>query len=101
MKEMTPISCWSFKTEYVHLWAYWMKVFTKEECDKIVTLAKSYNNLEKARVFQGKNKIGVEEKVRITNTIFLVPGSETQFIFEKITPIIIKIHPNTLLIFKY
>ena len=31
---------WNFKLDKVHLYSYWKDAFTKEECEKIIKIAK-------------------------------------------------------------
>ena len=93
MKAMMPSTCWSFQTETVNNWAYWKNSFTKEECEKIIKIAKSYN-LQKAGLLEKGNKSVIEEKIRETNIIFLVPGKETEFIFKKLTSLLLEMNKN-------
>jgi hypothetical protein len=39
-EEMSSLGgSWSFKLDNLHLYAYWEKAFSKEECEKIVKYA--------------------------------------------------------------
>ena len=91
MKAIMPSTCWSFQTETVHSWAYWNHAFTKEECEKVVKIAKSYT-LKKAGVIKKENKVTVEKEVRETNVMFLVPSRETEFIFKKLTTLVLELN---------
>tara|TARA_R100001132_G_C3271107_1_gene93206 strand:- start:1642 stop:2301 length:660 start_codon:yes stop_codon:yes gene_type:complete len=84
-------TCWPFQKETVHSWAYWKQAFTKEECEKVVKIAKSYN-LKKAGVIKKENKVTVEKEVRETNVMFLVPSRETEFIFKKLTTLVLELN---------
>ena len=90
---MMPSTCWSLQTETVNNWAYWKNSFTKEECEKIIKIAKSYN-LQKAGLLEKGNKSVIEEKIRETNIIFLVPGKETEFIFKRLTSLLLEMNKN-------
>ena len=91
MKARMPSTCWPFQKETVHSWAYWNHAFTQEECEKIVKIAKSYN-LQKAGILTKENKVAVEKKTRETNVVFLVPSEETEFIFKKLTTLVLELN---------
>lgn len=91
MKAIMPSTCWSFQTETVHSWAYWNHAFTKEECEKVIKIAKSYN-LKKAGIINKENKVIVEKELRETNVMFLVPSEETKFIFKKLTTLVLELN---------
>jgi len=90
-KAMMPRTCWSFQKETVHSWAYWNHAFTKEECEKIIKISKSYK-LHAAGIFKKGNKTAVEKKVRETNVVFLGPSEETDFIFTKLTSLVLDLN---------
>jgi hypothetical protein len=41
MKKKFESTSWSFKLDKVNLYAYWNDAFTKEECEKIIQIAKN------------------------------------------------------------
>lgn len=91
MKEKISSTSWSFKTEQVYPWAFWKNAFSKEECEKIIKLGKSYN-LHKAEVVKNKKEHVIKKNIRETNVVFMVPRDDTFFIFEKLTSIITELN---------
>jgi predicted nucleic acid-binding protein len=57
-KKQTPNPAWAFNLDPVHLWAYWDKAFTKEECEKIIEIGK--DRTAKEATTRGENDRGAK-----------------------------------------
>jgi PKHD-type hydroxylase len=76
----TP-AAWAFKLDHVESWAYWDKLFTKEECKKIIELGRACS-LASAMVGDGRGVL--DQDTRKSNTAWLFPCEEHNWIFARI-----------------
>ena len=74
---------WAFDTDKVNNWAYYTKVFTPEECDKIIEYGKSLETLD-AKVGGGNNKEEVDPNIRITTISWIEPYPEINWMYRKL-----------------
>lgn len=75
-------SAWSFNLDPVYSWAYWEKAFTKEECEKIISIGNS-------RVQQqATTRNGEKNKVRESEITWLYPSNELDWAYRRLTDII-------------
>jgi PKHD-type hydroxylase len=72
---------WSFETDEVELWAYADKIFTKEECKKII--------LQNVELYKG-TVLGneINENIRKNYVNFIHPSKDNYWIFERLASII-------------
>ena len=91
MKEKITHSFWNFNQEQSYEWAFWKNAFTKDECEKITSIGKSFE-LYKATVYKDKVKKYGLDGIRDTNVCFIHPNNETKFIFQKITSIVLELN---------
>ena len=91
MKEKNINSFWSFNQEQSYEWAFWKNAFTKDECEKIISIGKSFE-LYKATVFKDEVKKYALDNIRDTNVCFMYPNNETRFIFERLTSIVLELN---------
>jgi hypothetical protein len=75
---------WNFKLDKVNLYAYWNDAFTKEECEKIIKIAKS-KGLVKG-VTRG------ESDTRKSKVSWLYPCNDTEWVFRRLTDIILNLN---------
>ena len=79
-EKFNSTTVWPFNVDDLETWAYYNNVFSKEECEKIITLG---------------NKIGVKEavlekgsinkKIRDSKISWIYPNNESVWIYRKIT----------------
>jgi len=79
-------SSWSFKLDKVHFYSYWQGAFTKEECKKIIQIAKK-KGLIKGTTF-GKNK----SDVRKSKISWLYPSDDMSWVFRRVTDIVLDLN---------
>jgi len=88
MEKLTH-SSWNFYLDKVSSYAYWEKVFTPEECEKIIKIAKNkglYNALIR------KDKKNKKSNIRDSKICWLYPGDNMEWVFRKITEITLNIN---------
>lgn len=78
---------WSFELDNVSSFAFYKKVFNKDECEKIVNIGK--NRGLKPSTLMNKSLNDVEaKKVRSSNVSWLYPDYETDWIFYRVAGIV-------------
>ena len=60
-KQKFENASWSFKLDKVNLYSYWNNAFTKEECEKIIQIAKNKG------LVKGKTRSESDVRKSITN----------------------------------
>ena len=78
-------SSWSFKVDTLKAYAYWDKVFTPEECDKIIKIGKD-KGLIKSGVI-GNSKLNI----RSSQISWLVPD-DLEWVYRRLTDIILNLN---------
>jgi PKHD-type hydroxylase len=92
-KKNTPIikfvnaGSWSFKRDQVETWAWAKKVFSPEECKKIIEIGNSLE-LKYGRVNGRNNKEEQINKVRKSLISWISPSPETSWIYFKLQEIV-------------
>ena len=74
---------WPFELDPIHVYAYAEKVFSKQECEKIITLAQKEKEIE-SKVFY-KNTTTYDKKIRQSQIRWLAPTSDFKWVFQKVT----------------
>ena len=77
---------WPLKLDKVHFYSYWQGAFTKEECKKIIQIAKK-KGLIKGTTF-GKNK----SDVRKSKISWLYPSDEMEWVFRRVTDMVLDLN---------
>ena len=72
---------WMFEVDKVHLYAYHKKVFSKEECEKIIKIGKG-PDLVDGTVTRNLVK---DEKIRDSKISWIYPSQDKTWIFKKLT----------------
>jgi len=79
---------WNFYLDKVHTYAYWEKVFTPEECKKIIKIAKDKGLI--------KGTIGAKSKkasnIRLSKVSWLYPDDNLDWAFRKITDVVLNLN---------
>jgi len=79
---------WPLKKNTLNSWAYWNSAFTSEECDKIIKIGNK-NILTKASIFKG-----TDTKTRDSSISWIYPNKDVNWIFERITDIIVNLNKD-------
>jgi PKHD-type hydroxylase len=79
--------CWPFNVDDVENWAWADGIFTKEECEKIITIGT--RNLEDALV-NAENSL--DHEIRKSKVSWISAGVETNWIFQRLTDTITSIN---------
>jgi len=79
---------WPLKKNYHQSWAYWNSAFTPEECDKIIKIGNK-NTSTKAGIFGG-----TDIKTRDSSISWIYPSDDVNWIFERITGIVINLNKD-------
>ena len=77
-------SSWNFYLDHVHSFAYWEKVFTKQECEKIIEIAK------KKGLVRGTTTDKTD--IRLSEVCWLYPDDDLEFVFRKITDVVLNLN---------
>ena len=79
---------WPLKKNYHQSWAYWNSAFTPEECDKIIKIGNK-NTSTKAGIFGG-----TDIKTRDSSISWIYPSDDVNWIFERITGIVVNLNKD-------
>jgi PKHD-type hydroxylase len=77
-------SSWNFRLDQVNLYAFWNNAFSKEECQKIINIAKDKG------LIKGKTKS--ESDVRDSKISWLYPIDGMDWVFRRITDITLNLN---------
>lgn len=78
---------WNFYLDKVNPYAYWEKVFTKEECEKVIKIAK-----KKGFIKATTNNKNDKTNVRSSEVSWLYPNDNLDFAFRKITDVVLNLN---------
>jgi len=94
MKKYTSNPSWNFVKDPVHLYAFLREAFSIQECKKIIDIGKRLD-FENGTVidFDKHNKSkNIPSKERDSKIAWLYPGLKTNWIFERLTNIIVSLN---------
>ena len=77
-------SSWSFELDQVNFYAFWKNVFSKEECQTIINIAKDKG------LIKGKTKD--ESDVRDSKISWLYPIDDMEWVFRRVTDITLNLN---------
>ena len=77
-------SSWNFEIDQVNLYSFWKNAFTKEECQKIINIAKDKGLI--------KGKTTGESDVRDSKISWLYPNDKMDWVFRRITDITLNLN---------
>lgn len=77
-------SSWAFKLDKVEIYSYWNDAFTKEECEKIIQIAKN-KGLIKGTTMGKKD-------VRKSKISWLYAADDMEWVFRRVTDIILNLN---------
>jgi len=78
-------SSWNFEIDQVNLYAFWNNAFSKEECQKIINIAKDKG------LIKGTTK-GVTKDVRDSKVSWLYPVDGIDWVFRRVTDITLNLN---------
>jgi PKHD-type hydroxylase len=78
-------SSWNFKLDQTNLYAFWKDAFSKEECKRIVTIAKN-KGLIKGTTTSTKSN------VRKSNICWLHPVDDMDWVFRRVTDMVLNLN---------
>ena len=78
---------WDFYLDNINSYAFWEKVFTKEECEKIIKIAKE-KGLVKGATHNKNNK----SNVRQSRISWLNSNDNLEWVFRKITDVVLDLN---------
>lgn len=85
MKENNINTTWAFNLDQINSYAFWEDFLSKDECKKIIKIAKNQKFLE------GKVSNNVKN-VRKSNVTWLYPNEELEWLFRRITDVVINLN---------
>jgi len=77
---------WNLYLDKVNTYSYWEKVFTKEECEKIIKIAKNKG------LTKGTTRSKDETDVRQSQICWLYAFDNLEWVFKKITDIVLNLN---------
>jgi len=77
-------SSWNFELDEVEHYSYWNDAFTKEECEKIIQIAKNKGLIK-------GTTIG-ESDARKSNISWLFPSDNMEWVYRKVTDIVLNLN---------
>lgn len=81
------IYSWMFKTDPVNNFAWWDNFLTKEECKNIIK-----DNKTKLKQATVSTKGIINKKIRDSHMYFISPENQYQWLFRRLTDVIIKLN---------
>ena len=78
---------WNLHHDHVEFFAYVSDAFTKEECEKIIAIGKNKGLIEATVV-----GTAAEHQVRKSKVSWLFPSDDTEWIFRKVTDIVLQVN---------
>ena len=75
---------WNFYLDEVNSYAYWEKVFSKEECEKIIKIAKDKGLI--------KGKTRIKSNIRESQICWLYSSDDLDWVFRRITDIVLNLN---------
>lgn len=86
MKEPINNPSWNLYLDEVCSFAYWQKVFTKEECDKIIKIAHAKG------LMQGMTRKNKVDNIRSSKICWLYANDDLDWVFRKVTDIVLNLN---------
>jgi len=89
MQDKFDNGSWSFEADPVHLYAFWNEAFTKEECEKIIDVAKN-KGLTTGKTVGG----GTTDPSRNSDISWLNPTDNLHWVYQRLTDIIVPLNKD-------
>lgn len=88
-KKNEPIP-WNFYKDNINLYAYWDNLFTKEECEEIIKIAKN-KGLKKGQTGR-KNENTTNSNIRLSDICWLYNSDNVEWVLRRLTDIIMDLN---------
>jgi len=75
---------WTLQVDHVERWAFFENLFSKEECEKIISICSQYG-LTEAKLISGETL----SDYRNSKVVFVQPNPDTDWIYRKLTDCIL------------
>jgi len=85
MIEKNKSSAWNFELDQINLFAFWKDAFSKEECQKIIDIAKNKGLIKGIT-------IGKSDNVRESKISWLYPSDNMEWVFRRVTDIVLNLN---------
>ena len=79
---------WPLKLDKVHFYSYWQGAFTKEECKKIIQIAKKKGMIKGTTLRDQSSKLGVRE----SKISWLYSSDEMEWAFRRVTDMVLDLN---------
>ena len=79
---------WPLKLDKVHFYSYWHGAFTKEECKKIIQIAKKKGMIKGTTLRDQSSKLGVRE----SKISWLYSSDEMEWAFRRVTDMVLDLN---------
>lgn len=86
-KPIPPVGPWMFQKDHVQPWAYWDKLFSKVECEKIIEIG---NSLTFGVATVGDR--GLDTLVRDSQVSWIGPNEDTEWVFERVAAAVLSLN---------
>ena len=84
-----PLNAWPFQKDHVQEWAYWDKLFSKVECEKIIEIGNALPVLV-ATVGNGDGTPNIE--TRNSHVSWIGPNADTGWVFERVAAAVVSLN---------
>jgi len=82
----TTTGCWNFHSDHVETFSNTVDAFTKEECEKIITIGKN-KGLVSATLTSG-----IEHEIRESKVSWLYPSDDMEWVYRRVTDIVLHVN---------
>ena len=86
MKKPINNPAWNLYLDQVCSFAYWQKVFTKEECNKIIKIAHSKG------LMQGRTRKNKIDSIRSSKICWLYATDDLDWAFRRVTDVVLNLN---------
>ena len=88
IKSASANASWPLKLDKVHFYSYWHGAFTKEECKKIIQIAKKKGMIKGTTLRDQSSKLGVRE----SKISWLYSSDEMEWAFRRVTDMVLDLN---------
>jgi PKHD-type hydroxylase len=86
-KSITPTTgCWNFYSDHVETFSNTFDAFTKEECEKIITIGKNKG------LISATLTSGIEHEIRESKVSWLYPSDDMEWVYRRVTDIVLHVN---------
>lgn len=78
---------WLLETDQLHSWAFYEELFSKEECEKIISICK--NGVLTPGTVQGSEDFVEDKSIRESKIRFIPPNEEMVWVYQRLTDAVV------------